>query len=114
MQRQNHNEDITVERIGRALQFLTLIVARYEGTPGVAWAQQFNGERWPRWMRAETAAAYVDEVSVEALLRSVGSLYPRPLPVSGKGNRWRCEDLDSIIDEYGRRAKKVRDAADLL
>ena len=41
-------------------------------------------EAWPRLMRAETAARYVDEVSVEAFRRGVGSVYPEPIRVSGK------------------------------
>jgi hypothetical protein len=39
-------------------------------------------------MRAETAAAYVDERSVEAFRRAVGTLYPKPVIISGKGGRW--------------------------
>ena len=42
---------------------------------------------WPRLMRAETAARYVDERSVQAFRRSVGKLYPRPIKLSGKGER---------------------------
>lgn len=65
-------------------------------------------------MRAETAAAYVDEVSVEAFLRGVGSLYPQPVVVSGKGKRWVREDLDGLIDRLIRRVGRIRDAADVL
>jgi len=50
-------------------------------------------------MRAETAAAYVDERSVEAFRRAVPSLYPEPLTIRGKGERWLREDLDAAIDK---------------
>lgn len=55
--------------------------------------------RWPRQMRAETAAQYVDETSVEAFRRSVGLLYPRPREVAGKGQRWLIEELDAALDK---------------
>jgi hypothetical protein len=55
---------------------------------------------WPRWMRAETAAAYCDEVSVEAFLRAVGlGIYPKAHDVPGKGNRWLPEELDQAIQQ---------------
>lgn len=57
-----------------------------------------NPGSWPRLMRAETAAAYVDEKSVEAFRRAVPSLYPQPLTIKGKGERWLREDLDAAID----------------
>ncbi len=72
------------------------------------------GETWPRLMRAQTAAAYVDETSVESFLRAVGSAYPDPLIVSGKGKRWLREDLDRAIDRLSCRASLVEDAADIL
>jgi hypothetical protein len=55
--------------------------------------------RWPRQMRAETAALYVDEVSVEAFRHGVGLLYPRPRDVPGKGQRWLIEELDAALDK---------------
>ena len=59
---------------------------------------------WPRLMRAESAAAYVDEKSVETFRRAVGKLYPKPIKVSGKGERWLKEALDEAIDKIsGRR-----------
>lgn len=59
--------------------------------------------RWPRQMRAETAALYVDEVSVEAFRHGVGMLYPRPRDVPGKGQRWLIEELDAALDKiHGR------------
>jgi hypothetical protein len=54
--------------------------------------------RWPRQMRAETAALYVDEVSVEAFRHAVGLLYPRARDVPGKGQRWLIEELDAALD----------------
>jgi hypothetical protein len=53
---------------------------------------------WPRWMRAETAAAYCDEVSTGTFLRAVGlGLYPKAHDVKGKGLRWLPEELDQAI-----------------
>src|SRR5436189_5282981 len=57
-----------------------------------------NPGSWPRLMRAEKAAAYVDERSVEAFRRAVGTLYPAPLNVPGKGDRWLKDALDEAID----------------
>jgi hypothetical protein len=63
-------------------------------------------------MRADTAAAYVDEKSVEAFLaacertygQDTGKLYPAPRPIEGKGHRWLIEDLDAALDRiHGRR-----------
>jgi len=47
-------------------------------------------------MRADRAARYVDEKSVEAFRRAVGTLYPRPRKVVGKGDRWLKDDLDRV------------------
>jgi hypothetical protein len=69
---------------------------------------------WPRLMRAETAAAYVDEKSVEAFRRGVGSLYPNPIRVPGKGDRWLREDLDAAIEKLTGRVNLVRDASAVL
>jgi hypothetical protein len=71
-------------------------------------------EAWPRLMRAETAARYVDEVSVEAFRRGVGSIYPDAIRVSGKGDRWLREDLDTAIEKLTGRANLVRDASAVL
>ena len=70
-------------------------------------------EAWPRLMRAETAARYLDEVSVEAFRRAVGSVYPEPIKVSGKGDRWVRDSLDEAIDRLGS-STTVRDIADVL
>ena len=72
------------------------------------------GETWPRLMRAQTAAAYVDEPSVESFLRATGSTYPHPVNVSGKGKRWLREDLDRSIDRLTGRSANIQDAADVL
>ena len=73
-----------------------------------------NPGAWPRLMRATTAAAYVDERSVGAFRRSVGSMWPEPLKLAGKGERWLKEDLDAAIDRATQRLSMVRDAADVL
>lgn len=57
-----------------------------------------QSERWPRQMRAETAAAYVDEVSVAAFRRAVPLLYPQPRVIPGKGERWLIEELDAALN----------------
>ena len=73
-----------------------------------------NPGAWPRLMRATTAAAYVDERSVDAFRRAVGTIWPQPLKLAGKGERWLKEDLDAAIDKASRRPSIVRDAADVL
>lgn len=73
-----------------------------------------NPGAWPRLMRARTAAAYVDERSVGAFRRSVGTLWPEPLRLPGKGERWLKEELDAAIDRASQRPNLVRDAADVL
>jgi hypothetical protein len=65
-------------------------------------------------MRADMAAAYVDEPSVENFRRNVGKLYPLPIFGDGKGERWLKEDLDEAIDRISNRPRLVRDAADVL
>ena len=65
-------------------------------------------------MRAATAAAYVDEKSVEAFRRAVGKLWPVPLRFAGKGERWLKEDLDAAIDRATERPSAVEDASDVL
>jgi hypothetical protein len=65
-------------------------------------------------MRAETAAAYVDEKSVETFRRSVGTLYPLPVKLAGKGDRWLKDDLDAAIEKLTGRVALVRDASAVL
>jgi hypothetical protein len=71
-----------------------------------------RANRWPRLMTARTAAAYCDESSPYSFRRAVGRLWPRPVRVPGKGERWLKEDLDLAIEQLT--VRKVRDAADLL
>lgn len=68
---------------------------------------------WPRWMRAATAAAYVDETSVEAFRRKVGAVYPSPSIGKGRSARW---DRDEIDQACGRASTStnVVDAANVL
>ena len=65
-------------------------------------------------MRAGTAAAYCDERSVQSFLRSVGGIYPEPLKVSGKGDRWLREDLDAAIERLAGKQPALFDAASVL
>lgn len=60
----------------------------------------YAGSAWPRQMRAETAAAYVDEKSVSAFRRACGEghLYPSPVYIPGKGERWLKDQLDRALD----------------
>jgi hypothetical protein len=73
-----------------------------------------NPGSWPRLMRAETAAAYVDERSVEAFRRRIGSVYPRPVNVSGRGEVWLKDQLDAAIVHLKGETADVLDAAGLL
>ena len=65
-------------------------------------------------MTARTAAAYCDERSPYAFRRAVGRLWPRPVKILGKGERWLKEDLDAAIDRAADRPSTVSDAADVL
>ena len=65
-------------------------------------------------MRADTAAAYVDEASVETFRRRVGSIYPEAIPILGRGDVWLKDHLDQAIDRISGSSKAVRDAADEL
>ena len=76
--------------------------------------QSRNPGAWPRLMRAETAAAYVDEKSVESFRRGVGSLWPVPVELRRKGERWLKEELDEAIDKASGRISLIRDASDVL
>lgn len=66
-----------------------------------------NPGQWPALMRAATAAAYVDELSVEAFRRAVGTLCPLPVHVEGKGERWLRTDLDAAIERIAGRVPKA-------
>jgi hypothetical protein len=63
-------------------------------------------------MRAETAARYLDEKSVEAFRRGVGTIYPKPCKLAGKGDRWLKDDLDRAIDRMAGPSETIRDIAD--
>ena len=65
-------------------------------------------------MRALTAAAYCDESSVDAFLRSVGKLYPEPYRVPGKGDRWWRGELDTALKRLRGEVSEVEDAGDVL
>jgi hypothetical protein len=73
-----------------------------------------SGGSWPRLMRAETASRYVDEKSVEAFRRGVGTIYPVPIRVPRKGDRWVKDDLDAAIEKLTSRSHHVRDASAVL
>jgi len=73
-----------------------------------------NSGPWPRLMRAETAAAYIDEKSIRAFRRRVGTVYSLPIKVPGRGDIWLREDLDRDVARLGGRTDAIRDAADVL
>jgi hypothetical protein len=53
---------------------------------------------WPAWMRADMAAAFVDERSVEEFLANVkAGVWPRPaIVISQRNKKWRLEDLRKV------------------
>ena len=69
---------------------------------------------WPRLMRAETAAAYLDEKNVDSFRRRVGSVYPHPINVSGRGKVWLKDQLDAVITDLKGGTADAPDAASLL
>jgi hypothetical protein len=69
---------------------------------------------WPEQMRAETAAAFCDEPSVDAFRRSVGKIYPRPYNVPGKGDRWAKGELEAALKRLRGETADLEDAADVL
>ena len=73
-----------------------------------------NYSAWPDQMRAETAAAYCDEPSVDAFRRSVGKLYPYPYKVPRKGDRWSRRELEAALRRLRGETAEVGDAADVL
>jgi hypothetical protein len=63
---------------------------------------------WPRRMRAEMAAAYCGEPSVEAFISRVGTEYPQPRVNDGRRRLWLRDDLDqAILPEELRRDRDV-------
>jgi len=73
---------------------------------------------WPLEMRAETAAAYCDEPSIEAFLAKVAKeLYPAPIRVPGAAPKWHRHKLDAAIARrHGLRSGhiEIEDAAALI
>jgi hypothetical protein len=65
-------------------------------------------------MTERTAAAYTDERSVRSFRRGVGSIYPRPYKVKGKGKRWLIEDLDEAMERATGKRSEFFDASDVL
>jgi hypothetical protein len=76
-----------------------------------------NGS-WPLEMRAETAAAYCDEPSVEAFLKKVPRVYSEPARSKGSLPKWHRTKLDrDIARRHGLQAQGpqlAEDAADLI
>lgn len=70
-----------------------------------------NPGTWPRLMRAPTAAAYVDERSVDAFLRRVGTVYPHGRNRGSREAVWDREDLDAAVERLKgeRRAESLAD-----
>jgi hypothetical protein len=53
---------------------------------------------WPLEMRAETAAAYCDEPSVDAFLAKVSKgIYPAPMRCMGSLPKWHRLKFDAVI-----------------
>jgi hypothetical protein len=69
-------------------------------------------------MRAETAAAYVDEPSVEAFLKKVPRVYSEPARTKGALPKWHRSKLDrDIARRHGLQSQGpqlAEDAADLI
>ncbi len=73
-----------------------------------------NPGSWPRFMRAETAAAYCDEVSVAAFRRKVGSVYPLPVTRKGSRQKWDRMELDLAGAAARTEEPTIIDAASVL
>lgn len=75
---------------------------------------------WPIEMRAETAAAYCDEPSVEAFLAKVKSgVYPSPCRQRGMLPKWHKAKLDQAVERrHGLVAQNaslpIEDVAELI
>jgi hypothetical protein len=52
---------------------------------------------WPRRMRAELAAGYCGERTVQAFISRVGTEYPPPRIADGRRKLWLKDDLDQAI-----------------
>lgn len=65
-------------------------------------------------MRAETAAAYLDEASVDVFRRRVGTVWPQPIGGAGQRQKWDREDLDAAVARLKGRPREILDAATVL
>lgn len=72
-----------------------------------------NPGQWPREMRAPTAAAYMDEISTEAFLRKVGTVYPGPISGKGERRKWDREELDQTTNHRAARGNGLGAAPSL-
>lgn len=70
---------------------------------------------WPLEMRAETAAAYCDEPSVEAFLsKAANGVYPAPARSKGLLPKWHRSKLDAAIARrHGLRGEVAEVAEDI-
>ena len=73
-----------------------------------------DGQVWPAEMRARMAAAYVDEPSVEAFNRKIGSVYPRPVHGRGEARKWSKAVLDKAIAERHGEEQEFQDISELI
>ena len=71
-------------------------------------------QAWPRYMRAETAARYCDEISVAAFRRKVGSVYPAPITRKGSRQKWDRLELDMVGAVHLNETPNIIDAANVL
>jgi hypothetical protein len=71
---------------------------------------------WPEEMRAETAAGFTDEPSVEAFLRKVEvGIYPPPMRARGCLPKWHKAKLAQVIaHRHGLRPALDEDASHLI
>jgi hypothetical protein len=73
---------------------------------------------WPLEMRAETAAAYCDEPSVESFLAKVAKgIYPPPTRCKGSLPKWHRLKLDAVIAKrhgLAQHVGEIEDAAALI
>ena len=65
-------------------------------------------------MNSATAAAYVDEKSVEAFLRKAGSVYPAASCGKGRGAKWDKDQIDQVMVMRQGQPEIVSDAANVL
>jgi hypothetical protein len=79
----------------------------------------YPGAAWPLEMRGETAAAYVDEPSVDAFLAKVSKgIYSQPSRIKGTLPKWHRAKLDQdVARRHGLRCETpvlVENAEDLV